>query len=146
MIFGNAFYDILNNLLNLDSDVAYWITVVAFVILFLILKSKLENLIIVIITSMMGAYMLVRAFSITQPKFPDEGYIAALYHHKETPTINRIIEMDLKWYILAFIVLFIIGIVVQGSDGDSKEEDSKEDEENKKASNDEEKGKGENEQ
>jgi Ca2+/H+ antiporter len=69
--------------------------------------------------------MIVRAFSILQPNFPDEGYIAALYHHKEINSISRIIDQNMIVYIIAFVGLFFVGLIVQTSNYSSDSEDDK---------------------
>ena len=143
LIFGNIVYDVINNLYDADSDTCYWIIIVLFIIFFIYLKTKLEDHVIIIVTSLLGSYMVVRAFTIFKPEFPDEGYIAALYHHKEVNTISRVINQNMMSYILAFVVLFIIGLIVQISNyekeeknGDKEEgkdkEDDKKEAENKK--------------
>lgn len=142
VICGSTVYDIVNNLFNADSDACYWIIIVVFVIIFIFLKAKLEDYVIIVVTSLVGSYMIVRAFSILQPNFPDEGYISALYHHKEIQSISRIIDQNMIVYILAFVALFLVGLIVQTSNyssepieeqeegTDKKEEKEKENEDN----------------
>ncbi len=133
-ICGSTFYDIVNNMFNADSDACYWIIIAVFIIIFIFLKAKLEDYVIMVVTSLVGSYMIVRAFSILQPDFPDEGYIAALYHHKEIPTISRIIDQNMIVYILAFVGLFLVGLIVQmsnyTSDSSEEQEENKNDEKN----------------
>lgn len=145
VIFGNITFDVVNNLFDADSDIWYWAIIIVFVIFFIYLKTKLEDYVIIVVTSLLGSYMVVRAFTIFKPEFPDEGYIAALYHHKEIQTISRVVNQDMLTYILAFAILFIIGLIVQISnykpdekEGEEKENDNKEDkkEEDKKENND----------
>lgn len=137
VICGSTVYDIVNNLFSADSDACYWIIIVVFIILFIFLKAKLEDYVIMVVTSLVGSYMIVRAFSILQPNFPDEGYIAALYHHKEIQSISRIIDQNMIVYILAFVALFLVGLIVQTSNYSSDPvEDQEENSDNKEKNND----------
>lgn len=113
VIFGVFFYDIIINLFNFDSDIVFWITLVLFIILFVFIQSKWECTNLIIITSLFGSYMTVRAFSLFQDNYPDEVYIASLFHHRELKQINRIFETTMLVYLLAIIVLFLFGFLIQ---------------------------------
>lgn len=140
IIVGNSIYDLVNNMLTADSDVCYWIIVVLSVILFIFLVAKLEEILLIIATSLMGAYMIVRGISLYGTQYPDEGYIYQLYHHKELSSINRVVTANMMPYLIGFLVLFVIGLVVQFSNRGEKEDNKGEEEDDGKIYKDKSKG------
>ena len=128
VMIGTLFYDIIINLFSFDSEITFWICLFLFVVLFIYIQTKDEQTNMIVITSFFGAYMIVRAFTLFKDEYPDEVYIASLFHHRELKQLNRLVEGTMLVYILAVIVLFILGFIIQYNNEEEEKNSQKGDE------------------
>ena len=112
-LIGTIIYDVILNVFDTESQIAYWILIVTFAILFVFLTINLDNGIYIITSSVLGSYMIIRAFSLFNDHFPDEGYIYSLFHKRENKQVARIVKINLKFYLLAFILVCLLGVLIQ---------------------------------
>lgn len=125
-ICGNIFFDILDSTFSADSTAAYLISIILFIVLFIIIKTKIQDFLTAILTSLFGAYLVVRAFTFFNTNYPDEAYLSALIKHKEMNAFNRMLDRNMAIYFLVFILIFIIGLVFQFNQiGEDDEKDGK---------------------
>jgi hypothetical protein len=119
VIFGfflaNLFYNFLIKFVDADPNTLYLWTLIVCVILSVILFTCFfEKLIILLLTSFIGAYCFVRGISLIIGGFPDETYIGKLISHKEFNQVSSLFSGKTMIYLLAILLLFVLGCMVQG--------------------------------
>ena len=111
---GNILYNFALQVIFIDPVKLYWIVVLSSIALFTIFSAIFRDSIIVLTTSLLGAYAAVRGFSILTGQFPDELYTAKLISYGEFNELSRVFGGSGK-YLLLILVFFIIGCIVQGA-------------------------------
>lgn len=82
--------------------------------------------ILIISTSFCGAYAIIRGISLYAGGFPNESYIMDLIKNGEEEELKKVLTPIVFAYIAGWLVIFIIGLVVQyktRSDDDDKKSD-----------------------
>jgi len=88
----------------------------------------LVDIIVIISTSLIGSYFIIRGISLYAGGFPNENYVIDLIVNKEYDTLKDVLGFIFYIYIVGWIILFIIGIVVQNKL--QKAKDNKQDNDN----------------
>jgi hypothetical protein len=107
---------------TVNPQALYYSTLVVCIIIAIIVTYYVMEFINIIITSVIGAYLTVRAASIFLKGFPDETYTSALVEHYEFGQLQLLFGGRVIVYVIAMIALSIVGVIVQlGIDTASKE-------------------------
>jgi hypothetical protein len=78
----------------------------------------------ILLTSMIGSYMLIRGISFFLSGFPDEEQLSYLIYYKELNQVKRIITGTAFKFFIGIAVYMIVSIIVQTFTF-TKEEESK---------------------
>ena len=88
----------------------------------------LFNIVTIFATALIGAYAVIRGISIFAGGFPNETTIADLVKNEETEQLKKLLTWIVYLYLGGWVILFVIGLVVQIKifAADKKEEKNKE--------------------
>lgn len=111
---GNILYNFLLQFINLDPFAIYWISLGGCVVFFVIFTLIFSYAIVIITTSIFGAYILVRGVSLHLGGFPEETYTSFLIINGEFNQLNRLIDKTMLLYLLSMGGMFLLGCVSQG--------------------------------
>ncbi len=103
-----------------NPDTVYWITIIASIILFLIIYYLINYIIALVTICALGAYIIVKGFSLFSGNFPDELYVNALMEHREYNQAIAMVSGNL-FSIATIVILFLIGFLYQIKDVDDDE-------------------------
>ena len=92
------------------------------------LSILLFNIVTIFATALIGAYAVIRGISIFAGGFPNETTIADLVKNEETEQLKKLLTWIVYLYLGGWVILFVIGLVVQIKifAADKKEEKNKE--------------------
>jgi len=124
---GNVVYNIVIKHVSYDPEITFWVIMIAFMILGAILTTLIEKFVILIATSLIGSYFIVRGVSIFIGKFPDESYIILLLQKHEYKQMSYAFGPTIYIYLSAILGLFLLGFLIQCrnvSDGKKNEENN----------------------
>lgn len=125
-VIGVFVYDILIMYVNWNGTIVYWVTIGIAIIVFGIIGLKVEVLITIIATSVIGGYAAVRGMSFIIGGFPDESKIFDLASEKEWDQLKEMITNWALFYFVVWILIAVGGIVLQcKTDDGSKVKDNK---------------------
>lgn len=129
---GNIVYNyIVKIFTGIDPNTLYLITMIVCIVIVIIFCYLVQNIMIIIATSLVGAYTAVRGVSVCLGGFPDETYTSKLIYYKEYNQLERAFGKA-NLYLLAILCVFVLGLSVQGGVAIfKKKEEKKEDENNK---------------
>lgn len=125
-VIGVFVYDILIMYVNWNGTIVYWVTIGISIIVFGLLGLKVEVLITIIATSVIGGYAAVRGMSFIIGGFPDESKIFDLVSEKEWDQLKEMITNWALFYFVVWILIAVGGIVLQcKTDDGTKVKDKK---------------------
>jgi len=78
-----------------------------------VLMYLFNRLLEILLTSLIGSYLLVRGISFFLKGFPDEEQLSYLYHYKELNQIKRIFTGPAFKFFIAIAVYMIISFIIQ---------------------------------
>lgn len=124
---GNIVYNfIVTKFTSIDPDTLFIITVLVCIGLTMLLAYLIKEIIVIIATSLVGAYTAVRGLSICLGGFPDESYTSKLIIYREFNQLGRAFGGKANMYLIGILLLFLLGLIIQGGvaifSGDKKEE------------------------
>jgi hypothetical protein len=127
---GNIAYNFLVKMFtSIDPDTLYMITIIFFILITLVLAYLIKSIIIIVATSLVGAYCAIRGLSICLGGFPDETYTSKLIVYREFNQLGRVFGGKANMYLMGILLVFLIGLIVQGgvaiATGEKKEEEKK---------------------
>ena len=133
-VVGNIVYTIVLKYINSNPTVVYWVTVVVCIAIFASLAFFLVKLIVILATSVIGAYGMIRGISLYAGDFPSESMIIDLINKQEYEELKKFMTYQVYLYFAGMVILIIAGMIVQFKINkdvnlDSKEEDKSDDEE-----------------
>ena len=85
----------------------------------------LVETVVIISTSFIGSYCIVKGISLYAGGFPNESYVIDLIKNKEFDTLNEVLTPIVYVYMVGWLVLFLVGLAVQNKlrqDQEKKEE------------------------
>jgi hypothetical protein len=127
---GTILYTAFVANIKINPDLLYWIFFVTVCIISLILWAIIGKHIISLCTSMVGAYLIVRAAGVHFDNYPDEIYVSNLIKNREHNQLKRKFSKIVIYYFIAMLLVCLIGTIIQGSF--NKEEPKKKEEKTKK--------------
>jgi hypothetical protein len=124
---GNIAYNfIVTKVTSIDPDALFIITVIVCIGLTLLLAYLIKEIIVIVATSLVGAYSAVRGLSICLGGFPDESYTSKLIIYREFNQLGRAFGGKANMYLIGILLLFLLGMIIQGGvaifSGEKKDE------------------------
>jgi hypothetical protein len=111
---GNMVYNYMVKIFTgINPNTLYIIVLIVCILLVVYLAYLIAEIIVIVATSLIGAYCAIRGLSINLGGFPDETYTSKLILYKEFNQLGRAFS-GANMYLLGMLVLFIVGLVVQG--------------------------------
>ena len=112
-IVGLLLYNAFLSKIQSNPSVVYWITIVVCIIVCAILGYALYSYFLIIGTAIVGAYVAIRGISLLAGGFPSESLVIDLIQKKEWDELKQFSTAIVYAYLAGFVVLSVIGIVVQ---------------------------------
>jgi len=130
---GTIMYNFVVKIFDMDPNTLYMITILGSICLAILFAFIIDNLIVIVTTSLIGGYLALRGLSICLGGFPDETYTSQLILNREFNQLGRVFGGDANLYLLGMLVMFVLGLSVQASiaksiNGDEVNEEKKPDE------------------
>jgi hypothetical protein len=111
---GNIVYNYFVKIFTgMNPNTLYIIVMIVCILLVVYLAYLISEIIVIVATSLIGSYCAIRGLSINLGGFPDETYTSKLILYKEFNQLARAFS-GANMYLLGILILFIIGLVVQG--------------------------------
>jgi hypothetical protein len=136
---GNLFYTALAGNVAVDSQILFWIIIIATILVIFFFAMIVKDWIIVVTTSLVGSYAIIRAVGIFFDNFPDEIFVSELIKHGEFDQVKRKFTLIFNVYLGLISILWVIGIIIQRSYQDDDNKKKEEEEVNTKTGNNDEK-------
>jgi hypothetical protein len=89
-VIGIFIYNLLLKFVEYDAKVLYWITLLGSIFLFAMLALWIIKHILILGTSICGAYAVIRGASLYIGEFPDEDIILDLLKHQEFSQLEQV--------------------------------------------------------
>jgi hypothetical protein len=113
---GNILYNFIVKIFtNVDPDTLFLITILVCIGLVFLFSYAIESLILIVATTLIGSYCAIRGLSICLGGFPDETYTSKLIQYKEFNQLGRVFNGKANLYLMGILLLFLVGLIVQGS-------------------------------
>ena len=112
-IFGNILYIIFINLIQINPQTLYWILITLSIIGLSILGGFIDQYMVVITTSLVGGYALVRGISIFAGGYPDESYVMKLINAGEYSQFGRVYGKHMYTYMSGILISTVLGFLIQ---------------------------------
>lgn len=126
MIIANLSYIIILRYIDSNPDVVYWLTLVACIALFAFLTVIFHKYLVIIATSVIGSYSIMRGISIFFGNYPNESYIIDCIKSGEEEELKKLVKPAFIAYIVFFVLCSIGTIYFQIKiNTEDKEEDNK---------------------
>lgn len=122
-ILGTFIYSLLLLKIKENLLINIVVIIVCMIIVFVITYYTLDY-ILIIITSIIGAYAIMRAFTFWIGGYPNESQLIELISKEEKDELRKLITFKFYIYIVVWILLTIGGIVFQIKKLDKDDEDS----------------------
>jgi mannose/fructose/N-acetylgalactosamine-specific phosphotransferase system component IID len=87
---GIFLYDVFLQYIHADPKVIYWVTIVGCIVICSMLALWLVKHVLIIATSICGAYAVIRGASLYIGHFPNESVIIDLIEHKEFEQLQNV--------------------------------------------------------
>lgn len=113
-IIGLILYTIALKYIQINPTVVYWVTIVGCIILFAILAMLLVKLIVIIGTSAIGSYGVIRGISLYAGHFPSETMIIDLINNEEYDKLSSdYLTWQVYLYLGCWLILTVLTIIFQ---------------------------------
>lgn len=112
-IIGQILYNLALNRININQTALQIIVYVLCIGVCIALSILLFNIVTIFATALIGAYAVIRGISIFAGGFPNETTIADLVSRKETEQLKNLLTWIVYLYLGGWVILFVIGLVVQ---------------------------------
>ena len=122
-LLGTFIYSLLLLKIKENLLINIVVIIVCMIIVFVITYNTLDY-ILIIITSIIGAYTIMRAFTFWIGGYPNESQLIELISKEEKDELRKLITFKFYIYIVVWILLTIGGIVFQIKKLDKDDEDS----------------------
>jgi len=110
---GTIMYNFTVKIFDMDPDELYLITILSCIAITIMFMYIIDSIIIIVTTSLIGAYLALRGLSICLGGFPDETYTSQLILNREFNQLSRVFGGPANAYLMGMILMFIVGLSVQ---------------------------------
>jgi hypothetical protein len=131
-VLGYLLYNIAFKYIPGNQTLILWLTVGVCMIILAVLSYFLFDHLIIITTSFIGAYAVIRGISFFAGEFPNEAYVIDLYKNEEYDQLKELLSWYVYLYIGCWAIAFGVGVFTQYKLKKDKDEKKKEDDELKK--------------
>jgi len=111
---GTIMYNFTVKMFDMDPNTLYLVTLFSCIIIVWFFSYLIDSLIVIVATSLIGAYLAVRGLSICLGGFPDETYTSQLIVNKEFNQLGRVFGGKANMYLSGMLLLFIGALALQG--------------------------------
>merc|ERR1711957_1073949 len=135
-LLGVFLYNFLFNQISSHPKIVYFSCIVFSIIALEFMVLMFRRFVIILSTSFIGAYSLIRGMSLMLGGFPSEGMVVDLIEKKEWEQLKLLLTNSVYMYLIGMIIFFFAGNIIQWVYfKDEKDEKEKKDKENKNKGN-----------
>ena len=117
-------YDAILPFIDWDAQLLYYVTVIGCCIIFALFALCLVKQVLIFGTAIIGGYLIIRGISFVVGHYPNESQLLDLIKHEEWDQFNEISNKYVYFYLAAWVLISLIGIIVQyKTNDDDKEKD-----------------------
>jgi hypothetical protein len=106
-------YDLVIKFIKWKPEILYWIVIIACIIIFALLTLWFIKVFLIISTSIIGGFFIIKASSIWIGHFPDEFQIIDLIKNKEWDQLSEISTWHTYLYLSCWVIISVIGMISQ---------------------------------
>ena len=113
-LFGSLTYNLLIKVVvGVNPQVLYWSTLITFILFISIAGGFMKAYMVVLATSLVGSYAIVRGISVYAGGYPDETYVMLLLNKGEYLQFGRVFGPMIFVYVGGIFFLTSIGFCIQ---------------------------------
>jgi len=112
-LLGIVLYQFLLKYIQSNPTVVYWCTIIACIIGLVVIAWFFYDHILILGTSFIGAYGVIRGISFMAGHFPDERQIIDLMEAGEYTQVSALMTWQVYVYLISALILGVIGTIVQ---------------------------------
>jgi len=112
-LFGSLLYNLLVKAIHINPQVLYWTTLITCILFISIAGGFMKAYMVVLATSLVGSYALVRGISVYAGGYPDETYVMLLINKGEYSQFGRVFGPKIFAYIGGIFAMTAIGFWIQ---------------------------------
>ena len=135
---GEFIYDLFANKITWNPVLVHWLIIIGLIIIMCILGIFFITYIVIISTSIIGAYLAIRGVSVLCGYFPNESTVMDLADSGEKEQLKKLFTWRVYLYLSSMVILAVLGMIVQFK-LKKKEDEAKKQKEMEKGNDDEEK-------
>jgi hypothetical protein len=121
-LFGSLLYNLLVKAVQINPQALYWSTLISCILFVSIAGGFMKAYMVVLATSLVGSYALVRGISVYAGGYPDETYVMLLINKGEYSQFGRVFGPKIYMYIGGIFFMTGIGFWIQSYMVPTKEE------------------------
>ena len=106
-------YQIVQNYVEFDPEILYYACIGVCVVVGAIIGYKLSDPIIILGSSVLGGYFMMRGVSLVARNYLDETYVIDLIKNKEWDQLKDLRDSWIYAYLASWIILSFAGILIQ---------------------------------
>ena len=110
---GIFLYNIAIKYIKWNPNAMYWIVLILSMIVFGLLGLLFYKLMLIVSTSIMGGYLIIKGFSFFCGHFPSESEIIELIKNREYDQLSQIMTYHVYIYLIFWVILSVGGVVFQ---------------------------------
>jgi len=113
-LFGSLFYNLeVKFVVGVNPQALYWSTLLICILFISIAGGFMQEYMVALSSSLVGAYAFVRGISVYAGGYPDETYVMKLINMKEYSQFGRVFGPKIYLYIGGIFALCAVGMVIQ---------------------------------
>jgi hypothetical protein len=101
------------NRIDANPNLIYWLTIIICILIGAVLAYFLFKHIVIISTSFIGGYSIIKGISLYFKGFPDEGYVIDLIRNDEMDLLKEVLKPVVYAYLAGWLIIFVLGAFVQ---------------------------------
>ena len=114
-LLGLLLYDFILVWIKSNPTVIYWVTIAVCALICAYIGYKFLKGILIISTSLLGSYAVVKGISLYAGKFPSESLVIDYIKNKEWDSLKNLLTPVVYAYLGGLVLLFILSIYYQYS-------------------------------
>jgi hypothetical protein len=112
-LFGSLLYNLLVKVIHVNPQALYWTILTTCIVLISVAGGFMDEYMVILATSLVGSYALVRGISVYAGGYPDETYVMMLINNGEYSQFGRVFGPKIYLYIGGIFVMTAIGFWIQ---------------------------------
>ena len=106
-------YQAIQPLINFNPEILYWVTLIGCSIIFGLVALCILKVILILGTSVIGSFLMIRSIGSLADNYPDETLIIDLIKNGEWDQLTKFRDSWIYIYLLGWALLTVVGISVQ---------------------------------